>query len=108
MAKGQKFEYPEMMTDDEIARLGVLVSEVAVQLREAGCGFCRWPVDVLFDRLGKMYLHTGWEKFARFHGLQVGCVLTFSYQDDEKMSVKVFDDTSCRRHYHGDDEENDD
>ncbi|KAM0893150.1 hypothetical protein ACQ4PT_025288 [Festuca glaucescens] len=28
MAEGRKFEYPETMTDDEIARLGVLVSEV--------------------------------------------------------------------------------
>ena len=31
----------------------------ALQLREAGCGFCRWPVDVLFDGRGKMYLHKG-------------------------------------------------
>jgi hypothetical protein len=28
MAEGQKFEYPKEMTDDEIARLGILVSEV--------------------------------------------------------------------------------
>ncbi|KAK1695599.1 hypothetical protein QYE76_012296 [Lolium multiflorum] len=80
----------------------------ALQLRKASCGFCRWPVDVLFDGRDKMYLHTGWEKFPRFHDLQAGCVLTFSYQGDEEMSVKVFDDMSCRRHYHGDDEEDDD
>nr|XP_051216791.1 B3 domain-containing protein Os03g0212300-like [Lolium perenne] len=80
----------------------------ALQLRKASCGFSRWPVDVLFDGRDKMYLHTGWEKFSRFHDLQAGCVLTFSYQGDEEMSVKVFDDTSCRRHYHGDDEEDDD
>ncbi|XP_051221049.1 B3 domain-containing protein Os03g0212300-like [Lolium perenne] len=84
-------------------------NELAVlQLWEAGCGFCRWPVDVLFDGRGKMYLHTGWEKFVRFHDLQDGCVLTFSYQGDKEMSVKVFNDTSCRRHYHIDDEEDDD
>ncbi|KAK1621294.1 hypothetical protein QYE76_026865 [Lolium multiflorum] len=80
----------------------------ALQLREAGCGFCRWPVDMLFDGRGKIYLHTGWEKFARLHDLQDGCVLTFSYQGDEEMSVKVFDDTSCRRHYHNDDEDDND
>ncbi|KAK1607388.1 hypothetical protein QYE76_031061 [Lolium multiflorum] len=80
----------------------------ALQLREAGCCFCRWPVDVLFGGRGKMYLHTSWEKFTRFHDLQAGCVLTFSYQGDEEMSVKLFDDTSCRRHYHVDDEEDDD
>jgi hypothetical protein len=28
MAEGRKFEYPNNMTEDEIARLGVLVSEV--------------------------------------------------------------------------------
>ncbi|KAK1697291.1 hypothetical protein QYE76_013988 [Lolium multiflorum] len=80
----------------------------ALHLWEAGCDCCRWPVDVLFDGRGKMYLHTGWEKFARYHDLQAGCVLTFSYLGDADMSVKVFDDTSCRRHYHGDDDEEDD
>ncbi|XP_051221641.1 B3 domain-containing protein Os03g0212300-like [Lolium perenne] len=80
----------------------------ALQLREAGGGFCRWPVDVLLDGREKMYLHTGWEEFARFYGLQAGCVLTFSYQGDEQVSVKVFDGTSCRRHYHGDDKEEED
>jgi hypothetical protein len=58
-------------------------------------------MDVLFDGCGKMYLHTGWEKFAHFHDLQAGCVLAFSYLCDVDMSVKVFDDTSCHRYYHG-------
>jgi hypothetical protein len=55
-----------------------------------------------------MYLHTGWEKFVRVHNLQAGCVLTFRYEGDDEMSVKVFDDTSYCRHYHTDDEEDDD
>jgi hypothetical protein len=79
-----------------------------LNLREVDCGFCRWPVDVLFNGRGKMYLHTGWEKFACFHDLEADRVLTLSYQGDEEMSVKAFDDTSCRRHYHDDDEEEDD
>ncbi|KAK1619373.1 hypothetical protein QYE76_024890 [Lolium multiflorum] len=79
-----------------------------MHLREAGCDCFRWPVDVLFDGRGEMYLHTGWEKFTCYHDLQAGCVLTFSYLGDADMSVKVFDDTSCRRHYHGDDVEEDD
>jgi hypothetical protein len=54
-----------------------------------------------------MYLHTGWEKFTRFHDLQTVCVLTFSYQGDQEMSLKVFDDKSYRRHYHNNDEEDD-
>ncbi|KAK1629175.1 hypothetical protein QYE76_003490 [Lolium multiflorum] len=76
-----------------------------LHLREAGCYCCLWPVDVLFDGRGKMYLHTGWEKFARYNDLQAGCVLTFNYLGDADMSVKVFDDTSCRRHYHDNNEE---
>jgi hypothetical protein len=64
-------------------------------------------VDVLFDGRNKMYLHTGWEKFARSHDLQAGCMLTFCYEGDDEMSVKVFDDTCYRRHYYADDEEDD-
>ncbi|KAK1667111.1 hypothetical protein QYE76_055270 [Lolium multiflorum] len=80
----------------------------ALHLREAGCNCCRWPVDVLFDGRIKIYLHTGWEKFSRYHDLEVGCVLTFSYLGDVDMSVKVFDETRCRRHYHDDTDEEDD
>nr|XP_051196884.1 B3 domain-containing protein Os03g0212300-like [Lolium perenne] len=84
-------------------------NELAVlHLREASCDYCRWPVDMLFDGRAKMYLHTGWEKFARYHDLEAGCVLAFSYLGDADMSVKVFDDTRCRHHYHSDtDEDND-
>ncbi|KAK1620418.1 hypothetical protein QYE76_025935 [Lolium multiflorum] len=81
---------------------------VALHMRETGCDCYRWPVHVLFDGRGKMYLHTGWEKFVRYHDLEAGCVLTFSYLGDANMSIKVFDDTRCRRHYHGDDDEDDD
>ncbi|KAK1602741.1 hypothetical protein QYE76_008300 [Lolium multiflorum] len=93
---------------DKFAEFVASSEPVALQLREVGCGFCRCPVDVLFDGRVKMYLHTVWEMFARFHDLQGSCILTFSYQGDEEMSVKVFDDTSCRRHYHGDDKEDND
>lgn len=72
-------------------------------LREASSGVCVWPVDVLFDGQGAMYLHTGWEKFARAHNLAAGCMLSFIYQGDGEMAVKVFDETACRRHYHTDD-----
>ncbi|KAK1662670.1 hypothetical protein QYE76_050829 [Lolium multiflorum] len=81
---------------------------VMLHLREAGCDCYRWPVDVFFDERGKMYLHTGWEKFARYHNLEAGCVLTFSYLGEADMSVKMFDETRCRRHYHGDTDEEDD
>ncbi|KAK1664290.1 hypothetical protein QYE76_052449 [Lolium multiflorum] len=69
---------------------------------EYDCGCCRWIVDVIYDVRGKMYLHIGWEKFARYHHLEAGFVLVFSYFGDGDMSVKVFDETRCRRNYHGD------
>jgi hypothetical protein len=47
-----------------------------LQLREARCGFCRWPVEVLLDNL------------------------TFLYEGDVEMIIKVFDKISCCRHYH--------
>ena len=78
-----------------------------MRLWEASCGSCRWPVEVLFDGQGKMYLHTGWEKFARAHNLAAGCLLTFLYEGDGEMAVKVFDETACRRHYHTDDSDED-
>ncbi|KAK1668737.1 hypothetical protein QYE76_056896 [Lolium multiflorum] len=80
-----------------------------MHLREASCGYYRWIVDVIYDARGKMYLHIGWEKFARHHSLEAGFILLFSYFGDMDMSVKVFDETRCRRDYHGDstDEEDD-
>jgi hypothetical protein len=55
---------------------------------------------VIYDARDKMYLHIGWDKFARHHSLQAGFVLVFSYFGDMDMSVKVFDETRCRRNYH--------
>nr|XP_051220589.1 B3 domain-containing protein Os03g0212300-like [Lolium perenne] len=80
-----------------------------MHLREAACSYYRWIVDVIYDARGKMYLNIGWEKFARHHSLQAGFILLFSYFGDRDMSVKVFDETRCRRDYHGDstDEEDD-
>ena len=43
-------KFAELVDGDEPAKL---------QLREASCASCFWPVDVLFDGQGKMYLHTG-------------------------------------------------
>jgi hypothetical protein len=58
------------------------------------------PVEVLFDRQSKIYLRTRWGKFARAHHLEAGYLLTFLYEGDGEMIVKVFDKTSCSMHYH--------
>ena len=80
----------------------------SLHLREAACHCHRWIVDVLFDTRDKMYLHIGWEKFTRHHSLEAGFVLLFSYFGDRDMSVKVFNETCSRRHYHGNNAEEDD
>ena len=54
-----------------------------------------------------MYLHTGLEKFTRAHNLAAGCLLTFLYEGDGEMAVKVFGETACRRHYHIEDSSED-
>ncbi|KAK1664496.1 hypothetical protein QYE76_052655 [Lolium multiflorum] len=55
-----------------------------------------------------MYLHIGWKKFACYHRLEAGFILMFSYFGDRDASVKVFDETCCRRNYHGNSAEDDD
>ncbi|XP_051190246.1 B3 domain-containing protein Os03g0212300-like [Lolium perenne] len=80
----------------------------SLHLWEAACGYCRWIVDVIYDTRGKMYLHIGWEKFVRYQRLQADLVLMFSYFGERDMTVKVFDETHCRHHYHGDSAEEDD
>jgi hypothetical protein len=44
-----------------------------------------------------MYLHISWEKFARYHRLEAGFMLVFSYFGDRDASVKVFDETRCQQ-----------
>jgi hypothetical protein len=38
--------------------------------------------------------------------MEVGCLVNFLYEGDNKLSVKVFDDESCHMHYHDDDSSN--
>jgi hypothetical protein len=42
----------------------------------------------------------GGDKFARDLALEPDYQLTFLYEGDGEMIVMVFNDTSCRRHYH--------
>jgi hypothetical protein len=50
-----------------------------------------------------MYLHNEWNKFAPVHNLEDGYLLTFLYEGDNEMIVKVFAKISCRTHYHTND-----
>jgi hypothetical protein len=55
-----------------------------------------------------MYLNKGWENFAIVHGVDFGCFLHLKYEDDDVLTVKVFDGTTCRKYYYTDDEDTDD
>jgi acyl-CoA reductase-like NAD-dependent aldehyde dehydrogenase len=57
-------------------------------------------VEVLFDGEGKIYFDDGFDKFARAHNLEVGCLLVNRYEDGDDMSVTGYDDSGYRRHYH--------
>ncbi|KAK1618007.1 hypothetical protein QYE76_023524 [Lolium multiflorum] len=74
---------------DKFAEFVDGVEPAQLQLWEASCNFCGWPVEVLFDGQGKMYLHMGWDKFARDLALEPGCQLTFLYEEDGEMIVKL-------------------
>jgi hypothetical protein len=38
---------------------------------------------------------------------EVGCLLHCLYEDDDNVSIRVFDESSCCTHYHGDDSSED-
>nr|XP_051210843.1 B3 domain-containing protein Os03g0212300-like [Lolium perenne] len=62
----------------------------------------REPASAHLRKEGHMFLHTGWERFARAHNLEAGCLVNFKWEVDDELRVKVFNDTSCYRHYHSD------
>jgi hypothetical protein len=49
-----------------------------------------------------MYLNANFEKFARTHNVEVGCLLLCRYEGDGDMSVGVFDDSSYCMPYRND------
>ena len=79
-----------------------------VYLRAVDCGPRVWPVEVLFDGKGRMYLDKGSENFTIAHSVDVGCFIHFKYVGDDVLTVKVFDGTMCRKYYYTDDENSND
>jgi hypothetical protein len=59
-------------------------------------------VEVLFNRYGEMYLITGWKKFARAHQIEAGHFILYRYDGEAMLTISVFDETMCHRHYHSD------
>ncbi|KAK1632769.1 hypothetical protein QYE76_007084 [Lolium multiflorum] len=54
---------------------------------------------------GHMFFHNGWRHFARSHVIEVGHFIVFKYDSHSVFTIKVFDETMCRRHYHSDEDD---
>ncbi|KAK1615178.1 hypothetical protein QYE76_020695 [Lolium multiflorum] len=71
----------------------------------SGAATGMWPAKVMFDGEGQMFLHNGWRRCARSHTVEARHFVFIKYDIHEDFSVKVFDETMCRRHYHTDEDD---
>jgi hypothetical protein len=58
-----------------------------------------WTSEVIFDRFGEMYLASGWKRFCHMHQIKAEHFLVFNYDNKYTLTVSIFDETMCRRHY---------
>jgi hypothetical protein len=70
-----------------------------VLLRVRGGATGLWTAEVLFDHSGTPYLAGGWRRFSQRHEIVAMHFLFFNYDGDQQVTVMVFDETMCRRHY---------
>lgn len=91
--------YSEEAAPPEIPAASRWPGTAHAQGPEEGGGSRYWTVDVLYDGEGVMYLDRGWEQFARAHSLEQGHFLNFEFNGEDTLTVKVFDGTTCHRHY---------
>jgi hypothetical protein len=64
-----------------------------------------WPSEVMFDVEGQMFLHNGWRRSARSHAIEAEHFVVFKYDGHDDFTIKVFDETMCRRYYHIDEDD---
>jgi hypothetical protein len=77
----------------------VNMSKNQVLLRVCGGATGLWTAEVLFDHTGISYLTSGWRRFCQRHEIVAGHFLVFNCDDDHQITVTVFDETMCCRHY---------
>jgi hypothetical protein len=70
-----------------------------VLLRVSGGATGLWTVELLFDRTSTPYLASGWRRFCQWHEIVASHFLVFNYDDDRQITVTIFDETMCHRHY---------
>jgi hypothetical protein len=82
-------------------RFSMVVDEMTNQvlLRVHGSATGYWTVAVLFDHFGEIFLAKGWKRFCRVHEIEANHFLVFNYDGDHIITISVFDESMCRRHY---------
>jgi hypothetical protein len=75
----------------------VKTNQVVLRVRGGATGL--WTVELLFDRTGTPYLASGWRRFCQWHEIVAGHFVVFNYDGEHQITVSVFDQTMCRRHY---------
>jgi hypothetical protein len=70
-----------------------------VLLRVSGGATGLWTAEHLFDRTSMPYLASGWRRFCQRHEIVVGHILFFNYDGDHQITITVFNETMCHRHY---------
>jgi hypothetical protein len=73
------------------------MNQVLLRVRGGATGY--WTAEVLYDHSGTPYLASGWRRFCRVHEIVAGHFVVFNYDDKHTLTVTVFDDTMCHRHY---------
>jgi hypothetical protein len=58
-----------------------------------------WIVELLFDGTDTPYLASGWRRFCQRHEIVAGHFVIFNYDGEHQITVTVFDETMCHRHY---------
>ena len=71
-----------------------------LRLREASGEQAIWAMESWANNPGTHYLGKAWTYFADHYELQVGYILKFRYRGKGHLSVKIFDDTFCRRSFY--------
>jgi hypothetical protein len=76
----------------------VKTNQVMLRMRGGATGLC--TVELLFDRIGTPYLASGWRRFCQRHEIVAGhYFVVFNYDGEHQITVLVFDQTMCHRHY---------
>ena len=79
----------------------------ALMLWEASHPDDDWKVELILDDDGRLCLGRGWMKFVDEYSVEISCFLTFKFDCEDELSVKIFDGTMCRVRF-GDDSGGDD